>query len=99
MFEPGSRYEGLEDAVLKLPDGREVIYKRRRLIGRQRNTLMRGRVVVQQEERVDHIAARTLGDPTQFWRIMDANGVLNPRDIDEGQGQVLDIPVAGTESL
>jgi len=99
MFEPGSRYEGLEDAVLKLPDGREVIYKRRRLIGRQRNTLMRGRVVVQQEECVDHIAARTLGDPTQFWRIMDANGVLNPRDIDEGQGQVLDIPVAGTESL
>jgi hypothetical protein len=99
MFEPDSRYYDLEDATMELPDGREVVYKRRRLIARRRGTMIGGRVIVQREDRVDHIAARTIGDPGQYWRILDANGVMNPREIDEGEGQILDIPVAGTESL
>jgi hypothetical protein len=99
MFEPDSRYDAIEEATIEQSDGREVVYKRRRLIGRQRTTIFRGRVIVSRDERVDHIATRTLGDPGQYWRLMDANAVMNPREIDEGKGQTLDIPVAGTESL
>lgn len=99
MFESDSRYDEIEEATLERPDGREVVYKRRRLIARQRTTIFRGRVSVKKDERVDHIATRTLGDPGQYWRILDANAVMNPADIDEGSGQMLDIPVAGTESL
>jgi hypothetical protein len=32
-------------------------------------------------ERLDHIAARYLGDPTQFWRIADAAAVIAPEDL------------------
>jgi hypothetical protein len=31
-----------------------------------------------QGQRLDHIAARYLGDATAFWRLCDANGSLSP---------------------
>jgi hypothetical protein len=34
-------------------------------------------------ERLDHIAARYLGDPTQFWRICDATAVIRPAELEE----------------
>ena len=33
-------------------------------------------------ERVDHLAAKYLGDPGLFWRLCDANGVINPQDLE-----------------
>jgi hypothetical protein len=40
-----------------------------------------GEVVVSQEDRVDSIAFRGLGDPEQFWRVCDANDALDPTDL------------------
>jgi phage tail protein X len=34
-----------------------------------------------QGDRLDLIAYRTLGDPEQFWRICDANNILDPSDL------------------
>lgn len=98
MFEADSRYQTVETATIEMPDGREVVYKRRRLIAGGR-AMVHSRTRVEPSDRLDHIAARALGDPGAWWRICDANAVMNPRDIDEGSGQELDIPIAGTESL
>ena len=48
-----------------------------------------------QEDRLDLICARTLGDPEHFWRICDANDAMNPFDLtgSDAVGQPLRIPV------
>ncbi|MET1027868.1 MAG: LysM domain-containing protein, partial [Dongiaceae bacterium] len=37
--------------------------------------------LVQQGDRLDNVTARYLGDPEQFWRLCDANGVLRPNEL------------------
>ena len=39
------------------------------------------------------ISARYLGDPTQFWRVADANNALDPFHLVTMPGRVLRIPV------
>jgi len=46
---------------------------------------------VTQGERLDTITARYLGDPTQFWRVCDANDVLQPTELTEEVGNVIKI--------
>jgi hypothetical protein len=41
---------------------------------------------VTQGERLDNITARYLGDPTQFWRVCDANNVLQPNELTDKPG-------------
>ena len=38
-------------------------------------------------------AARTLGDPLQFWRVCDANNAMNPPELTEEAGRALRVPV------
>ncbi len=45
-------------------------------------------------ERLDHIAQRFMADPTQWWRIADANAALWPGDL-AGEGRRLHIPRGG----
>jgi hypothetical protein len=87
MFEPTSRYHGLETATLAVadPDGlpRTIAYVRRRFIP----PLSEATHVVEHGfaagERLDTVTARYLGDPTQFWQICDANLVLRPEDLED----------------
>jgi hypothetical protein len=87
MFEPTSRYARIDDATLTVLDdsGRPcvIVYKRRRFVpaGEGSTTLVEHTVV--QGERLDNITARYLGDPTQFWQVCDANGVLEPAELEE----------------
>lgn len=37
--------------------------------------------LVVQGDRLDNLAARYLGDPTQFWRIADANECFRPEEL------------------
>jgi len=50
--------------------------------------------VVVRGDRPDLIAASHFGDPTQFWRICDANPVIHPEDLCSGDriGDALRIP-------
>ena len=73
MFEPTSRYYTLETVTLTLPDGRSVAYKRRRFLPQGSAMPLLAEEIVNQSDRLDLIAARTLGDPEQFWRVADAN--------------------------
>lgn len=94
MFPVTSRYHGIEIAKIKLSDGREVAYLRRRFVPRDAGTLIAEHVIAQ-EERLDRITAQYLGDPEQFWRVADANDAMHPESLTtaENIGRSLRIPL------
>jgi hypothetical protein len=85
MLDPSSRYAGVGVATAAVPDGaghaRDVRYLRRRFPPQPGalRTLAEHRVV--RGDRVDLVTAARLGDPTQFWRICDANPVIHPTEL------------------
>jgi len=95
MFDPSSRYYNIETATLSVTDAdgqtRIISYKRRRFIpsAEGMTTLLEHRVA--EGERLDHITARYLGDPTQFWRVCDANTVMNPTELTDEIGQTINV--------
>jgi hypothetical protein len=90
-FPPTSRYYGIETATMELPDGRIVIYLRRRFVpSPDRFTLLQEHVVTQ-GERLDNITAQYLGDPEQFWRVADANRAMDLNDLTRVIGRRLRI--------
>ena len=98
MFEPTSRYASIQDATLTVLDlngqPRVVVYKRRRFIPSAGGSTTLVEHTVVQAERLDNITARYLGDPTRFWQVCDANGVLQPAELEE-IGRALRIAVPG----
>jgi hypothetical protein len=99
MFDPTSRYYNIETATLTVtdPDGRPriIAYKRRRFVPPVEGTTTLVEHVVAQGERLDNITARYLGDPTQFWRICDANLVLDPDELTAEAGDSIRVAVPG----
>ena len=93
MFEPSSRYHGIEERELKTPEGRVITYKRRRLLPPGESLPVLSEVPVKQGDRLDLITARTLGDPEQFWRICDANDVLDPLELTDVPWRRIRIPL------
>jgi hypothetical protein len=94
MFEPTSRYYGIETVKMTVGAGDEervISYKRRRIIppGKALVTLVEHTVI--QGDRLDNLAARYMGDPEQFWRICDANNVLRPEELTEETGSSIEI--------
>jgi hypothetical protein len=88
IFPPPSRYNGLPTASIII-DGETITYVRRRfcphpevLAGIAEHTVVQG-------ERLDQIAARSLGDPVLFWRICDGNRAMRPEDLTETIGRRL----------
>ncbi len=92
MFVRGSRYEKLVDAVFTDRRGRELVYKRLRVIPKTTGVLTHR---VSPEDRLDLIAHRFFGDPEQFWRIVDANDGTMPPELVEDVGRRLVIPLLG----
>jgi hypothetical protein len=64
-------------ALLMLP------YLRRRFIPPPERFSAIGEHRVGDEERLDVIAAQVLGDPTQFWRLCDANLAMRPEELEQ----------------
>jgi hypothetical protein len=84
MFDPRSRYASIATGELELagPGGsRTVRYVRRRFIPDDPGSVLIVEHQVKQGERLDNITALYLGDPTQFWRLCDVNGVLGPDEV------------------
>lgn len=79
-FPQGSRYHGAPLKVAALPDGREVRYVGRRFIPPADRQEVAGFHAVGGGDRLDLLAAQYFGAPTQGWKILDANGILDPRD-------------------
>lgn len=87
-FGPSSRYAGIATAKMVL-DGETVVFLRRRFLPPPESLAVIGVHLVTQDERLDHVAARYLGDPEQFWRIADANRALRPQDLMNAIGRRL----------
>ncbi len=97
MFQESSRYYHVETATLITPDGRHLCYKRRRFLPQGEELPVLVEVIVTQGDRLDLIAARTLGDPEGFWRICDANNAMNPFDLTAEPGRALRVPLPRSE--
>ena len=97
MFEPTSRYYNIEDAKMKRKeDGAFILYKRRRFLPPlEKTALLAPEIVVAAGDRLDLIAARTIGDPELFWRICDVNDKMHPAELTAESGTVLKIPLPG----
>lgn len=91
MFEPESRYFDLPRAELTLADGRLVRYVRRRLLPPANTSEVRAEHTVVQGERLDHIAARHLGDAELFWQLCDINNAMRPDDLTREVGRTLHV--------
>jgi hypothetical protein len=87
MFDRKSRYDAIEDATLSVTgsDGqpRTVAYKRRRFVPPSADMTVLVEHACVQGERLDNITARYVTDPTQFWRVCDANEVMRPDELEQ----------------
>jgi hypothetical protein len=90
-----SRYHGTEIAVHVRPDGTEVRYVRHRLLPPLPSPDEVTTHTVAQAERPDLLGRRYFGDPAQWWRIADANPVLDPRELTAEPGRRIAIPGSG----
>lgn len=89
LYPPSSRYYGTPIATLSTPDGRTIAYLRRRFVPPpERFALLHEHRVIE-GERIDHLAARYLNDPEQFWRICDANAAMRPEELTETPGRTV----------
>jgi hypothetical protein len=86
LFDQTSRYYNIEEVKMSVADAdgnsRTVLYKRRRFIppANSMTTLVEHTFI--KGDRLDNIAAKYIGDPTQFWQICDANSVLHPNELE-----------------
>lgn len=87
MFSINSRYYGTPTATLETQDGQKIVYLRRRFVPPPENFALLLEHAVSASERVDNLTAQYLGDPEQFWRLSDANGVVRPEELVETVGR------------
>lgn len=80
MFDPSSRYNAIETATL-LHQGSSVQYKRRRLLPQPSELTTLFEHIVQEGDRIDHVALSGFGDSLQAHRLLDAEAALHPEDI------------------
>ena len=90
-----SRYADTEIAVHTLPDGTEVRYAKHRLLPPLPDADDTSPHTVTVTDRPDLLGRRYYGDPEQWWRIADANPVLDPRELTAEPGRTIAIPGAG----
>lgn len=95
-FAPQSRYQGVALAVWRRrPDEPGQAYLRRRFIPSPSTVTIAGRHVVRSLDRPDTLAAQYFGEPLLYWRIADANAVIDPGELTDTPGRRVVIPVPG----
>lgn len=88
-FPPNSRYASIATTSLESADGRTVVYLRRRFCPPPERLVVIEEHRVGPGERLDTIAAQSLGDPELFWRLCDANRAMRPHDLTDEEGRRL----------
>ncbi|OLB77368.1 MAG: hypothetical protein AUI14_16250 [Actinobacteria bacterium 13_2_20CM_2_71_6] len=86
-----SRYFGIDAVVFSTPDGQSFPYLRRRLLPDPDGFTMIAKHVVAEGERPDLLGFRYLADAEQWWRIADANPVLDPNELTAEPGRAIRI--------
>lgn len=93
MFDPTSRYQNLASLTVPGGEGREIVYKERRFLPQGQTLPLLVEVTVAQGDRLDLIAARTLGNAELFWRVCDANNAMNPASLTADPGRKLRVAI------
>ncbi len=95
MFDQKSRYYTIENAemIVRDPDGKErkLVYKKRRFIPSSEDMTTLLEHTVTQGERLDNLTAKYIGDPLLFWRVCDANIILDPEELTKEAGRKIRI--------
>ena len=91
MFPINSRYYGIATVTLETQDGKQIVSLRRRFVPAPERFDLLTEHTVSEGERLDNITALYLGDPEQFWRVCDANGVIRPEELTETIGRKIRI--------
>jgi hypothetical protein len=101
-FAPTSRYASVGVNAWNPGGGRPpVAYLRRRLCPSAERFALLSEARITEGDRRDVLAARYFGDAEIWWRLADANGLVDPRDLTEPVGRPLritlpeDVPEAG----
>ena len=90
-FPANSRYRGVALAQTTRADGTPLRYLRRRLVPDPVRFATLRLYAVRQNDRPDAIAAGFFGDPELWWRLADANGVIDPAELTAQIGRQLRI--------
>jgi hypothetical protein len=86
-FPPTSRYAGVGVDAWDPGNGNPPVpFVRRRLCPRAERFSLLYEVSVVEGDRRDVLAARHVGDAALWWRLADANGVVDPRTLTERVG-------------
>jgi nucleoid-associated protein YgaU len=93
---PNSRYYGAAIEQLALPSGMPVNYLVRRIIPQPLIYTTTTTYVITGGDRLDNLAQRSLGDPTLYWMICDANGATDPDELTAQTGRTIVIPSAAS---
>lgn len=80
-FSANSRYSGLETGEWTRADGLPVLYVKQRFIPSPENFATLHEHRVEENDRLDNIAAKYFSDPEMYWRLCDANGAMNPSEL------------------
>lgn len=90
-----SRYYAVPTAVYTTADGTEIPYLTRRFLPDPGSLTAVDSYQVKAGDRIDQVAYRFLGDPTQWWQLADANPALDPRQLTATPGQRLKVTLPG----
>ena len=90
-FSATSRYAKLPVLTYVDADGHAHSYVARRFVPPSSSfTLLQHHTIVE-GDRLDNLGARYLGDPEMFWKLCDANDVLDPDELTARVGRQLRI--------
>jgi len=89
MFDPTSRYAPVADYNVTDAQGRTVTIKKIRFIPQVDAQISRR---IEQPARPDLLAFEYYRAPEQFWRIADANSVMDPTELVAEPGKLVKIP-------
>jgi nucleoid-associated protein YgaU len=91
-FAPQSRYSGVPLALLERRPGEPgVPYVRRRFMPDPGALSLAARHTVVAGDRPDLLGAKYLGDALLYWRIADANAVIDPNELTDTPGRRVDV--------
>jgi hypothetical protein len=91
QFPTNSRYATIGTATYTTPDGRTIVFLRRRFVPPPDRFALLQEHTVTGGERLDNLTAQYFGDPEVFWRVCDANGAMQPDELTETVGRKLRI--------
>ena len=97
-FSASSRYAGADVAAFTPDGGGDPIpYVLRRLVPRPDRFTTLSEVTVIEGDRRDNLSAVHLGAAELWWRLADANGAIDPRELTERPGD--SVRITGAEDI